>query len=75
MKTAMQELLDWTMQYQGKMISADQVGLKAYELLKKEQLQMFLIFDYCYGAPDILTDEEKKEMFYDAYNYHFNQNK
>jgi hypothetical protein len=40
MKTAMQELIDWTNQYKGKMISADQVVLKAYELMENEALQI-----------------------------------
>ena len=32
MKTAMQELIDWTRKYEGKMISADQVVLKAFNI-------------------------------------------
>ena len=40
MKTAMQELIEWTNQYEGKMISADQVVLKAYKLLEKEKEQI-----------------------------------
>lgn len=37
MKTAMQELKDWANQYKGQMISADQVVLKAHNLLTKEK--------------------------------------
>jgi hypothetical protein len=40
MKTAMQELIEWTNQYKGQMISADQVVLKANKLLKKEKEQI-----------------------------------
>ena len=40
-QTALQELINWTNQYEGKMISADQVVLKIYKLLKKEKEQMF----------------------------------
>ncbi len=40
MKTAMQELFDWMQKYSGKMVSADQVVLKAHKLIKKEQSQI-----------------------------------
>ena len=40
MKTAMQELIEWTNQYEGQMISADQVVLKAHKLIEKERNQM-----------------------------------
>jgi hypothetical protein len=40
MKTAMQELIEWTNQYEGKMISANQVVLKAYKMLEKEKEQI-----------------------------------
>ena len=36
----MQELIEWTNQYKGQMISADQVVLKANKLLKKEKEQI-----------------------------------
>ena len=36
----MQELIEWTYQYQGQMISADQVVLKAHKLLEKEKEQI-----------------------------------
>jgi len=39
-QTAMQELIKWANQYQGKMISADQVILKAYKMLEKEKEQI-----------------------------------
>ena len=40
MKSAMQELIEWTEKYEGKMISADQVVLKAHNLLEKEKEQI-----------------------------------
>jgi hypothetical protein len=40
MKTAMQELKDWSNQYKGQMISADQVVLQAHKLLEKEEEQI-----------------------------------
>jgi hypothetical protein len=40
MKTAIQELIEWTNQYEGKMISANQVILKAYKMLEKEKEQI-----------------------------------
>lgn len=52
MKTAMQELFDWMQKYSGKMVSADQVVLKAHKLIKKEQRQIIdarkdgLLIDY-----------------------------
>jgi Asp-tRNA(Asn)/Glu-tRNA(Gln) amidotransferase A subunit family amidase len=39
-QTVMQELIKWANQYQGKMISADQVILKAYKMLEKEKEQI-----------------------------------
>ncbi len=36
----MQELFDWMQKYSGKMVSADQVVLKAHKLIKKEQSQI-----------------------------------
>jgi hypothetical protein len=40
MKTAMQELIEWCNQYEGQMISADQVVLKANELLYQEKYEI-----------------------------------
>jgi hypothetical protein len=40
MRTAIQELIEWTNQYEGKMISANQVVLKAYKMLEKEKEQI-----------------------------------
>jgi hypothetical protein len=51
MKTAMQELIEWCNEYQGQMISADQVVLKAYKLLEKEKGQIIKAWedgDYAY---------------------------
>ena len=44
MKTAMQELIEWTEKYEGKMISADQVLLKAHKLIEKEKEQIIIAF-------------------------------
>ena len=40
MKTAMQELIEWISEYKDKMVSANQVELKAYLLLEKEKEQI-----------------------------------
>ena len=70
MKTAMQELIDWTEQYEGNMISANQVILKAYNLLEKEREQMVDFYTWMrindtprnaeqyfhYSDEDMLTD-------------------
>jgi hypothetical protein len=40
MRTAIQELIEWTNQYEVKMISANQVVLKAYKMLEKEKEQI-----------------------------------
>ena len=53
MKTAMQELKDWANQYKGQMISADQVVLKAHNLLKKEKDQIVNAFEVGYKSCDI----------------------
>jgi len=53
-KTAMQELIEWTNQYQGKMISADQVILKAYKMLEKEKEQIEIAFDL--GRDEVTSD-------------------
>ena len=71
MKSAMQELIEWTNQYEGKMISADQVVLQAHKLLKKEKEQLEISFDL--GRDEVtsafIIDGE------DYYNKKFNQNK
>lgn len=73
MKTAMQELIEWTGQYEGKMISADQVILKAYELLEKEKNLMFHSFYGGNGFDESLGDCEI--LFEEYYQETFNQNK
>ncbi len=70
MKTAIQELIEWTNQYEGKMISADQVILKAYKMLEKEKEQ---IIDAYYGNIDgVFGYREEGEEYY---NQTYNQNK
>jgi hypothetical protein len=71
MRTAIQELIEWTNQYEGKMISADQVILNAYKMLEKEKEQIEIAFD--------LGRDEVTSVFIidgeDYYNKKFNQNK
>jgi hypothetical protein len=69
MKTAMQELIDWTNQYEGKMISADQVVLKAHKLLEKEKEH--IINDYnngFYKKTLYLTSDDLEEYYNQTYN-------
>lgn len=68
MKTAMQELIEWTAQYEGKMISADQVILNAYELLEKEKKQIIKAFQN--GTCEPYAPMYKSEEYY---NNLFNQ--
>jgi hypothetical protein len=77
MKTAMQELIEWTNQYEGQMISADQVVLKAYKLLEKEKEQSInLIKQTCiFMGASIIDIEISKMEFEDIYNNYYNQNK
>lgn len=72
MKTAMQELIDWTNQYEGKMISADQVVLKAYLLLEKEKEQ---IMEANRKGVDMVINKENFITGEEYYNQTFNQNK
>jgi hypothetical protein len=81
MKTAIQELIEWTNQYQGKMISADQVILKAYKMFEKEKEQ---IIDFSIGAYQDISRmkgvsenliSENKILFEQYYNQTYNQNK
>jgi hypothetical protein len=58
MKTAMQELIEWTYQYQGQMISADQVVLKAHKLLEKEKEQIIDAYNQNITGFDKLEQEE-----------------
>jgi len=70
-KTAMQELIEWTNQYQGKMISANQVILKAYKMIEKEKEQIEIAFDLGIDevTSDFIIDGE------DYYNKKFNNEK
>jgi hypothetical protein len=71
MKTAMQELIDWTRKYEGKMISADQVVLKAFKLLlseKEDLMDSFLI-----GFKDGAKYKNMEEFYDDNYESFLNQ--
>jgi len=68
MRTAIQELIEWTNQYEGKMISADQVILKAYKMLEKEKEQIIEAINAWCNDGNILTPEQYYEETY-------NQNK
>jgi hypothetical protein len=71
MKTAMQELIDWTRKYEGKMISADQVVLKAFKLLlsEKEDLMDSFLIGFKYGA----KYKNMEEFYDDNYESFLNQ--
>jgi hypothetical protein len=74
MKTAMQELKDWANQYEGKMISANQVVLKAYKMLEKEKEQIIqarIDGDENYS----LIGGKRYEYAEQYYNETYNQNK
>ena len=77
MKTAMQELIEWISEYKDKMVSANQVELKAYLLLEKEKEQIKDAFEI--GISEGLS-MENNTLGYDAnpeeyYNQTYNQNK
>jgi hypothetical protein len=67
MRTAIQELIEWTNQYEGKMISADQVILKAYKMLEKEKEQIIEAYEAAMERPI----ENYAEVYY---NMNYNQN-
>jgi hypothetical protein len=73
MRTAIQELIEWTNQYEGEMISADQVILKAYKMLEKEKEQ--IIKAHINGFDHIVVDFKKQEYAEQYYNETYNQNK
>jgi len=73
MRTAIQELIEWTNQYEGKMISADQVILKAYKMLEKEKEQIIqarIDGDENYS----LVGGKRYEYAEQYYNETYNQN-
>ena len=81
MKSAMQELIEWTEKYEGKMISADQVVLKAHNLLEKEKEQIMNAYsDGAKGGANGTKGQHEsgwvsvqtKEKYY---NQTYNQNK
>ena len=67
MKTAMQELIEWISEYKDKMVSANQIELKAYLLLEKEKEQ---IIDAYYGKINGVFGyrEEGQEYYNQTYN-------
>lgn len=67
MQTAMQELIEWISEYKDKMVSANQVELKAYLLLEKEKEQ--ICDSYVEGLEGLYMGAEE------YYNKTFNQNK
>ena len=74
MRTAIQELIEWTNQYEGKMISANQVVLKAYKMLEKEKEQIIearIDGDENYS----LIGGKRYEYAEQYYNETYNQNK
>ena len=71
MKTAMQEMIDWVNQYEGKMISADKVVLKANELLYQEKYEII----NAVNAGDSTSFWEAYNNAEDYYNQSYNQNK
>ena len=77
MKTAMQELIEWTNQYEGKMISADQVVLKAHKLLEKEKEQIIEAHGDKYrgGFNSSGAYFNTKTTGEEYYNQTYNQNK
>jgi hypothetical protein len=78
MKTAMQELMDWTFHFQDEMISANEVIIKAHKLLEKEKEQIIEAYDRGYKACDLDEALEiNKTMFSGErhYNQTYNQNK
>jgi short-subunit dehydrogenase len=66
MRTAIQELIEWTNQYEGKMISADQVILKAYKMLEKEKEQ--IIKSHIDGFDYIVAEFKKQEYAEEYFN-------
>ena len=60
----MQELIEWTNQYQGKMISADQVVLQAHNLLEKEKEQIIEAINAWCSDDNILTPEQYYNQTY-----------
>jgi hypothetical protein len=72
MITAIQELIQWTNQYEGKMISANQVVLKAYKMLEKEKEQ--IIEANIAGMEFIPVDPNKYQQDAEQYyNQTYNQ--
>ena len=66
MKTAMQELIEWISEYKDKMVSANQVELKAYLLLEKEKEDIVIAWN------DSKISMMNGEQYY---NETYNQNK
>ena len=66
MKTAMQELIEWCNQYEGQMISADQVVLHAHKLLEKEKEQ--IINAHTQGYSNYDSEMTSIEYYNQTYN-------
>jgi hypothetical protein len=76
MKTAMQELIEWINQYQGQMISADQVVLKAHKYLEKEKEQIIEAYeDGKENERESILNIYKYRIAEFYYNQTYNQNK
>jgi len=76
MKTAMQELIEWCNQYEGQMISADQVVLHAYKLLEKEKEQIVDAYENSINTILLLPSgiKSQKGSAEDYYNKTYNKN-
>ena len=70
----MQELIEWTEKYEGKMISADQVLLKAHKFLEKEKEQ--IIYARIDGDENYSIVGSKRYEYAEQYYIEtYNQNK
>lgn len=69
MISAMKEMFLWAQKYKGKMISADQVALKAHMLLEDEKDD---IIDAFFNGKHCSEEYESSEVFY---NENYNQDK
>jgi len=66
MKTAIEELIEWCNQYEGQMISADQVVLHAHKLLEKEKEQ--IINAHTEGYSNYDSEMTSIEYYNQTYN-------
>jgi hypothetical protein len=68
MKTAMQEFIEWCNQYEGQMISADQVVLHAHKLLEKEKEQIMAAVRYGQNNHTASVYDEGELYYNEIYN-------